>query len=95
MHWIIETTQGSFEGNNLKQTINDMIEYYGSKNEWSDQIEFIMSYNKHGREKILPKKLISKIQDVIDEGIEEWYKDDVEEWEHLRQLRSDYYASIL
>ena len=95
MIWTIETSKGGFEGSRLKQIINDMIEYYGSNDQDPDQIEFIVGYGHNEREKTICENGISKISDMIEEGVADWRRSAQEEKEHQEDLRRDYYAGCL
>lgn len=95
MYWTIETSNGGFEGSKLKEVVNDMIEYYGENEETPSNIEYVIGYTKNDREKIICKNGISRIQNLVDEGVEEWVQGAKEEYQHQQDLRSDYYASVL
>ena len=90
MHWTIETKQGGFQGSRLKQIIGNMIEYYGSNNQDPGQIEFIVGYGKNEREKNICQNGISKISDMIEEGLASYHQEVKEEKEHQEDLRRDY-----
>lgn len=95
MHWTIETSNGGFEGSKLKQIVKDMIQYYGENEETPDNIEYIIGYTKDGNEKLICNSGISRIQRLVDDGVQEWIKEAQEEYQHQQDLRSDYYANLL
>ena len=94
MIWTIETNSGCFEGSRLKQVLNDMIEYYSEEGDSPQITEIFITY-QNSREREICAKGLSKAQDFIDEGIQEAHQSIQEEIEHQRQLRADYYSSVL
>ena len=69
MYWTIETANGGFEGDKIKQVINKIVEYYANSGESFYPIQYIASYNKNGDEKLICDESIKKIEDKINEEI--------------------------
>lgn len=90
MHWTVKTTRGCFEGSKIKQILKDMIEYYGSNGEVPEQIEFITTYDKNDREKVICEKGTSFIQEKLEYGVFKWWEESKEEATHQEDLRNDY-----
>lgn len=95
MDWTIETTKGCFQGNRLKEVINDMIEYYGSNDEDPEQVTDAYAYGKDDRLFQICAKGISKIQERIEEEVAEWRRVADEEWRGQKDIESDYYRNLL
>lgn len=95
MDWVIETTDGCFEGEKLKETVASVVEYYGDEDESPDQITDIYAYDKNDIERHICQKGISKINDTVEERVEAWRQEAKESYEAQKDLESDYYSNLL
>lgn len=94
MNWIIETKDDYFEGNKLKHLVNTIVEYCVDEDYYLNNITSIyVEYEDN--ERFLSRKLINKIEDLIEFKIEARKREDKEEIEHYKSLQFDYETSII
>jgi len=90
MIWVIQTKRGVFEGSTKRQVVNDMIEHYGSNDHSAEQIEAIFIEKKNGKTDELCQDAVSKIQDLVDSGVEKWRKIADQENVGRREIERDF-----
>lgn len=94
MLWIIETQNGVFEAETKRKIINKITEYYGD-NERNPTIKAIYCVFKDDRTDEICRKGVAKIQEHLDDRIEQYRKDCDEYREGQEDISRDYQLSIL
>ena len=96
MTWTVEMNSGCFQGDSLKELVDDIADFYCRDDEYSvEQITDLYWMNDEGMCCQVSEQGISWFQDQCDETQQRYQQEIAEEREHQRQLRSDYCASIL
>lgn len=95
MDWIVDTKCGSFEGKRLKKIVKEIIEYYGNEDVETPQVTAIFAYPSDDRAKEMPEKIVSAVQDKLDDKIRKWRKSADEERQGWEGLKSDYLEMAL
>tara|TARA_R110000851_G_scaffold322318_4_gene488278 strand:- start:1117 stop:1395 length:279 start_codon:yes stop_codon:yes gene_type:complete len=87
MLWVIETNQGAFEAPTKRKIISDIVKYFGENKYICFKIKSINCVLKSGEEKEICVKVVSLIQDMIQENIYQY----IEELEILELQSSPEY----
>lgn len=94
MLWIIETQNGVFEAETKRKIIKQMIEHYGD-NGRNPTIKAVYCVFKDDRTDEICRKVVAKIQKLVDDGIEQYRNDCSEYHEGQEDIGGDYYLSII
>ena len=94
MIWIIETQNGVFEAKTKRTIIKQITEYYGD-NGCNPTIKAVYWVFKDGRTDEICRKGVAKIQNLIDDKIEQYRKDCSKYHEGQEDISRDYQLSIL
>lgn len=96
MIWIIEMQSGGvFEAETKRKAINQIVQFYGENDRQAGQIKAIYYTTKHDKTDELCCYAVSRIQSIIDEGVEEYRKNSQEACEAQKDIKSDYLRAVL
>lgn len=95
MLWIVEMQSGGvFEAATKRKIVDSMIQHFAENDDSAAQIKAIFCVFKDDRTDELCQSAVSKMQDIIDEGVSEWRKSAEEEAEGQREIERDFYANL-
>jgi len=93
MLWIIETQNGVFEAKTKRKIIKQIIEHYGD-NGTNPNIKAVYCVFKNDHTDEICRKGVAKIQELLDDGIEQYRKDCSDYHEGQEDNSRDYLLSI-
>lgn len=86
---------GVFEAATKRKVINQMIEHYAEKECDADQIRAIYYITKDERVDEICKKVVSQIQSIVDNKVNNLRRSADDEYQEKTNIRQDYYRAIL
>jgi hypothetical protein len=86
---------GVFEAASKKKLTHQMIRHFAENNEDAGQIKAIFCVFKNDKTQEFCKKVVGKIQNIIDEGVAESQKIAEQERQGQREIESDFRAGLL
>lgn len=95
LYYIIQTNKGRFEGNNLEKEIEDMIEFFGERDQEAPDIEYIVACDENGDlSQELPENEIKEYQSTIDREVDTFRMGLESEKKGSKAIESDYLFDI-
>lgn len=96
MFYVVEMQQGGvFEPETKRKGVAQIIQHFAERDEEAGQIKAIYIVKKNDKTDEFCRDIVSKIQDMIDEGVVEWRKTADEEHRGQKEIESDYWAGVL
>ena len=93
MLWIIETQNSVFEAETKRKIINQITEHYGDSGQ-DPTIKAVYCIFKDGRTDEICRKEVAKIQEHLDDRIEQYRKDCSDYHDGQEDISRDYQLSI-
>jgi len=86
---------GAFEEATRRKLVAAMIKHYAENDEEPAQIKAIYVVKKNGKPDEFCADFVSKMQDVVDEGVAEWRKIADQEYRGQKEIEREFRAGLL